>query len=64
VNLLCQIEVAVANGKTTAVECKEAAITEQNRGSWFGIILSGLSLHPWAIMSYMPPLANGTPVSV
>ena len=28
VNLLRQIEVAVANGKTTAVACKEAEITE------------------------------------
>lgn len=29
VNLLRQIEVAVANGKTTAQACKEAAIVEQ-----------------------------------
>jgi hypothetical protein len=29
VNLLRQIEVAVANGKTTAQGCKEAEITEQ-----------------------------------
>ena len=29
VNLLRQIEVSVANGKTTALACKEAAITEQ-----------------------------------
>jgi hypothetical protein len=28
VNLLRQIEVAVAQGKTTALACKEAAITE------------------------------------
>ena len=28
VNLLRQIEVAVANGKTTALSCKEAKITE------------------------------------
>jgi putative transposase len=29
VNLLRQIEVAVANGKTTALACKEAGIVEQ-----------------------------------
>ena len=29
VNLLGQIEVAVANGKTTAQACKEAEIVEQ-----------------------------------
>ena len=29
VNLLRQIEVAVANGKTTSQACKEAEITEQ-----------------------------------
>jgi len=29
VNLLRQIEVAVANGKTTSVACKEAEITDQ-----------------------------------
>jgi putative transposase len=29
VSLLRQIEVAVANGKTTAQACKEALITEQ-----------------------------------
>jgi len=29
VNLLRQIEVAVANGKTTALACKEASIAEQ-----------------------------------
>jgi hypothetical protein len=29
VNLLRQIEVAVANGKTTSLACKEAEITEQ-----------------------------------
>ncbi len=29
VNLLRQIEVAVANGKTTAQACKEAEIVEQ-----------------------------------
>jgi len=29
VSLLRQIEVAVANGKTTAQACEEAAITEQ-----------------------------------
>ncbi len=28
-NLLRQIEVAVANGKTTALACKEAGIVEQ-----------------------------------
>jgi len=30
VNLLRQIEVAVANGKTTAQACKEAEIVEQS----------------------------------
>lgn len=34
VNLLRQIEVAVANGKTTAVACKEAGITEQTYYWW------------------------------
>ena len=29
VTLLRQVEVAVANGKTTGLACKEAAITEQ-----------------------------------
>jgi len=31
VNLLRQVEVAVASGKTTALACKEAAITEQTQ---------------------------------
>ena len=30
VNLLRQIEVAIATGKTTALACKEASITEQS----------------------------------
>jgi hypothetical protein len=34
VNLLRQIEVAVANGKTTAVACKETEITEQTYYRW------------------------------
>src|ERR1039458_10244974 len=34
VNLLRQVEVAVANGKTTAVACKEAEITEQTYYRW------------------------------
>jgi putative transposase len=34
VNLLCQIEVAVAQGKTTALSCKEAEITEQSYYRW------------------------------
>ena len=34
VNLLRQIEVAVANGKTTAFACKEAEITEQSYYRW------------------------------
>jgi hypothetical protein len=34
VNLLHQIEVPIANGKTTAVACKEAAITEQTYYRW------------------------------
>ena len=33
-NLLRQIEVAVANGKTTALACKEAEITEQSYYRW------------------------------
>ena len=33
-NLLRQIEVAVANGKTTTVACKEAEITEQTYYRW------------------------------
>ena len=34
VNLLRQIEVAVANGKTTALACKEARIAEQSYYRW------------------------------
>ena len=34
VNLLRQIEVAVANGKTTVLACKEAEITEQSYYRW------------------------------
>jgi putative transposase len=34
VNVLRQIEVSVANGKTTSVSCKEAEITEQTYYSW------------------------------
>lgn len=34
VNLLRQIEVAVANGKTTPLACKEAGITEQTYYPW------------------------------
>ncbi len=34
VNLLRQIEVAVANGKTTTLACKESAITEQTYYRW------------------------------
>jgi hypothetical protein len=34
VNLLRQIEVAVANGKTTAQSCKDAEITEQTYYRW------------------------------
>jgi putative transposase len=34
VNVLRQIEVSVANGKTTSVSCKEAEITEQRYYSW------------------------------
>ncbi len=34
VNLLRQIEVAVANGKTTGQACKESLITEQTYYRW------------------------------
>ena len=34
VNLLRQIEVSVANGKTTALACKEAEIVEQTYFRW------------------------------
>ena len=34
VNLLRQIEVAVANGKTTPLACKEAGVTEQTYYRW------------------------------
>ena len=34
VNLLQQIEVAIANGKTTALACKEAGIVEQTYFRW------------------------------
>ena len=34
VNVLRQIEVAIANGKSTALACKEAGITEQTYYRW------------------------------
>lgn len=34
VNVLRQIEVAIANGKTTPAACKEAGITEQTYYRW------------------------------
>ena len=34
VNLLRQVEVAIANGKTTTQNCKEALITEQTYYRW------------------------------
>lgn len=34
VNLLRQIEVAIANGKSTSLACKEAAITDQTYYRW------------------------------
>ena len=34
VNLLRQIEVAIANGKATALACKEASITDQTYYRW------------------------------
>jgi putative transposase len=34
VNLLRQVEVAIANGKTTVLACKEALITEQTYYRW------------------------------
>jgi hypothetical protein len=34
VNLLRQVEVAIANGKTTTQSCKEALITEQTYYRW------------------------------
>jgi hypothetical protein len=34
VNLLRQVEVGIANGKTTGQSCKEAAITEQTYYRW------------------------------
>ena len=34
VNLLRQIEVAIANGKTTAHPCKEAEIVGQTQSPW------------------------------
>ena len=34
VNLLRQIEVAVANGKSTALACKDAGVTEQSYYRW------------------------------
>jgi len=34
VNLLRQIEVAIANGKTTPQACKEAGIVEQSYYRW------------------------------
>lgn len=34
VNLLRQVEVSIANGKTTVQSCKEASITEQTYYRW------------------------------
>jgi putative transposase len=34
VNVLRQVEVAIANGKTTPAACKEAGITEQTYYRW------------------------------
>jgi putative transposase len=34
VNVLRQIEVAMANGKTTPIACKEAGVTEQTYYRW------------------------------
>ncbi len=34
VNLLRQIEVSVANGKTTSLACKDAGITDQTYYRW------------------------------
>ena len=34
VNLLRQVEVGIANGKTTVLACKEALITEQTYYRW------------------------------
>jgi putative transposase len=34
VNLLRQIEVAIANGKSTPLACKEAGVTEQSYYRW------------------------------
>jgi len=34
VNLLRQIEVAIANGKSTSLACKEALITDQTYYRW------------------------------
>jgi putative transposase len=34
VNVLRQIEVAIANGKTTPIACKEAGVTEQTYYRW------------------------------
>ena len=34
VNLLRQIEVAIANGKSTSLACKEASITDQTYYRW------------------------------
>jgi hypothetical protein len=34
VNLLRQVEVSIANGKTTGLACKESLITEQTYYRW------------------------------
>ncbi|GGH17663.1 hypothetical protein GCM10011586_40270 [Silvibacterium dinghuense] len=41
VNLLRQVEVGIANGKTTVLACKEASITEQRYYRWrreYGVV--------------------------
>lgn len=44
VNVLRQIEVAVANGKTTPLSCREAGITDQTYYLYSARIPSGLEV--------------------
>ncbi len=53
VNLLRQIEVAVANGKTAAQVCKETEIVEQTYFRW---LVSVGSLRQW--LNSLPQLTN------
>jgi hypothetical protein len=55
VNLLQQIEVAVANGKTTAQACKEAEIAERRRCAVSHVCEHGVSERHACLLLSVPP---------